>query len=65
MVSQVVELRGQSFAIKDIGAYIDALERHRVITALPVIEILDHEDGEKGKVFSFMIRFVLGQGETA
>ncbi|MDH5562158.1 MAG: PilN domain-containing protein [Nitrospirota bacterium] len=65
MVGQVVELRGQSFAIKDIGAYIDALEKYRVITALPVLEIFDHEDGERGKVFSFMIRFVLGQGETA
>jgi Tfp pilus assembly protein PilN len=65
MVGEVVELRGQSFAIKDIGAYIDALEKYRVITALPVLEIFDHEDGERGKVFSFMIRFVLGQGETA
>jgi len=64
MVGQVVELRGQSFALKDIEAYIDALEKHRVITALPVLEILDHEDGEGGNVFSFMIRFVLGQGET-
>jgi hypothetical protein len=65
MVDQVVELRGQSFALKEIGAYIDALEKHHVMTSLPVVEILDQEDRERGQVFSFMIRFVLGQGGTA
>ena len=61
MVDQVVELRGRSFALKEIGKYIDALENHHVITSLPVIEILDQKDRERGKVFSFMVRFVLGQ----
>jgi len=28
---------------------------------LPVVEILDQKDRETGKIFSFMIRFVLGQ----
>lgn len=61
MVNQVVELRGQSFALKDIGTYVDALENDQIITSLPVVEILDQESRERGKVFSFMIRFTLGQ----
>jgi Tfp pilus assembly protein PilN len=61
MVGQVVELRGQSFAPKEIGKYIDALENHQVITSLPVVEILDQKDRETGKIFSFMIRFIFGQ----
>jgi len=65
MVDQVVELRGQSFALKEIGKYIDALENHQVIKVLPVVEILDQDDREDGKVFSFMIRFVLEQRVTA
>lgn len=59
MVDQVVELRGQSFALQDIGKYIDALENHQVITELPVVEILEQADQEGEMVFSFMIRFVL------
>lgn len=64
MLDQVVELRGQSLALKDIGKYIDALENHQVITSLPVVEILDQHDGESGKTFSFMIRFALKQVST-
>ena len=60
MVDQVVELRGQSFALKDIGQYVDALENDQIITSLPVVEILDHENRESGRVFSFMIRFTIG-----
>lgn len=61
MLDQVVELRGQSLALKDIGKYIDALENHQVITSLPVVEILDQNDGKSKKTFSFMIRFALSQ----
>ena len=43
MVDQVVELRGQSFALQEIGKYIDTLENNQVITSLPVVEILDQE----------------------
>ncbi len=64
MLDQVVELRGQSLALKDIGKYIDVLENHQVITSLPVVEILDQHDGESGKTFSFMIRFALKQVST-
>jgi hypothetical protein len=65
MVDQDVEVRGQAFAMKEIGKYIDALENHQVITVLPVVEILDQNDSEDEKVFSFMIRFVLEQRVTA
>lgn len=65
MVDQVVELRGQSFALQEIGKYIDTLENHQVITSLPVVEILDQEDRDGGKVFSFVIRFVLERQVTA
>ena len=59
MVGQIVELRGQSFALQEIGKYIDALENNQVITSLPVVEILDQEDRDGEKVFSFIIRFFL------
>ncbi|MEX0829573.1 MAG: hypothetical protein WD032_04970 [Nitrospirales bacterium] len=65
MVDQVVELRGQSFVLKEIVKYVDALESHQVITALPVVEILDQVDSEDEKIFSFMIRFVLEPRVTA
>ena len=65
MVDQVVELRGQSFALQEIGKYIDTLENHHLITSLPVVEILDQEDKDGEKVFSFIIRFVLEQQVTA
>ncbi|MDH5588256.1 MAG: PilN domain-containing protein [Nitrospirota bacterium] len=65
MVDQVVELRGQSFALKDIGKYVDALENYQVITELPVVEILEQDDQESGKVFTFMIRFVLKERVAA
>lgn len=65
MVDQVVELRGQSFVLKEIGKYVDALENHQLITVLPVVEILDQKDNEDEKVFTFMIRFVLEQRVTA
>ncbi len=58
MVDKVVELRGQSFALQEIGKYIDTLENHQLITSLPVVEILDQEDKDGEKVFSFIIRFV-------
>jgi hypothetical protein len=65
MVDQVVELRGQSFALQEIGKYIDTLENHHLITSLPVVEILDQEDKDGEKVFSFIIRFVLERQVTA
>ena len=65
MVDKVVELRGQSFAIQEIGKYIDTLENHQLITSLPVVEILDQEDKNGDKVFSFIIRFVLARQVTA
>jgi len=64
MIDQVVELRGQSFVLKDIGKYIDALENRQVITSLPVVEIFDDKTGDNGQVFSFMIRFTLGDRVT-
>ncbi len=60
MTNQVVELRGQALALKDIGSFIDALESYQVVTSLPVVEILDRDDQKSGTLFSFMIRFVLG-----
>jgi uncharacterized protein HemX len=65
MVDQVVELRGQSFVLQEIGKYIDTLENHQVITSLPVVEILDQKDRDGEKVFSFIIRFVLEQRVAA
>jgi len=65
MVDQVVELRGQSFDLQEIGKYIDTLENLQVITSLPIVEILDQEDRDGGKVFSFVIRFVLQRQVTA
>ena len=61
IVDGIVELRGQSFSLKDVGKYVDALETHQVITSLPVVEILEEKDKNSGTVFSFMIRFVVGQ----
>lgn len=65
MVDHVVELRGRSFAIQEIGKYIDRLENYQVITSLPAVEILDQDDSAGGKVFSFVIRFVLKQQVAA
>jgi hypothetical protein len=65
MVDRIVELRGQSFALQEIGKYIDTLESHQLITSLPVVEILDQKDNDGGKVFSFIIRFVLERQVTA
>ena len=65
MVDQVVELRGQSFALQEIGKYIDRLESDQVITSLPVVEILDKKDRDGEKVFSFIVRFELEQRVTA
>ena len=61
MADRVVELRGQSLALQEIGKYLDALERDHVIAALPVVEILDQEDRDRGEIFSFTIRFALGK----
>ena len=61
MADRAVELRGQSLALQEIGKYLDALERDHVITALPVVEILDQEDRDRGEIFSFTIRFALGK----
>ena len=60
MVDRVVELRGQSLALQEIGKYLDVLEHDHMITSLPVVEILDQEDRDRGKIFSFIIRFNLG-----
>lgn len=60
MEKQIVEIRGQSLDLQDIGKYIDALENNQVITSLPVVEILDKENG-KGNPFSFIIRFAWSQ----
>jgi len=65
MVDRVVELRGQSLALPEIGKYLDALEHDHVIAALPVVEILDQEDRDRETTFSFTIRFVLGAKVTA
>lgn len=64
IVDQVVELRGQSFSLQEIGKYIDVLESQQVLTSLPVIEILDQQGRDREKLFSFMIRFALGQQVT-
>ena len=61
--SRVVELRGQSLALEDIGKFMEGLENDGIIVSLPVVEILDHPGGESD-VFSFMIRFVWDQQVT-
>ena len=65
LVDKVVELRGQSFALQEIGKYIDTLENHQLITSLPVVEILDKKDKDGEKVFSFIVRFVFERQVTA
>ncbi len=64
LVEQVVELRGQSFALADIGKFIDALENQQVISSLPVVEILDQKKPNGEKIFSFMLRFTFGEQVT-
>ena len=61
--SRVVELRGQSLALEDIGKFMEGLENDGIIVSLPEVEILDHPGGESD-VFSFMIRFVWDQQVT-
>lgn len=61
--SRVVELRGQSLALEDIGKFMEGLENDGIIVSLPVVEILDDPGGESD-VFSFMIRFVWDQQVT-
>ncbi len=61
--SRVVELRGQSLALEDIGKFIEGLENDGIIVSSPVVEILDHPGGESD-VFSFLIRFVWDQQVT-
>ncbi len=61
MVGQVVELRGESFSLEEIGTYIDELESLQVITSSPVVEILDKKIRESGEAFSFIIRFDFGK----
>ena len=61
--SRVVELRGQSLALEDIGIFMEGLENDGIIVSLPVVEILDHPGGESD-VFSFLIRFVWDQQVT-
>jgi len=58
--SRVVELRGQSLVLEDIGKFMEALENDRIIMSLPVVEILDRPGGESDP-FSFLIRFVWDQ----
>jgi len=65
LVDRVVELRGQSLALQEIGKYLDVLEHDHVIVALPVVEILDQEGLDREKIFSFTIRFVLGAKVSA
>jgi hypothetical protein len=50
---------------RSVEKYIDTLENHQLITSLPVVEILDQEDKNGDKVFSFIIRFVLARQVTA
>jgi hypothetical protein len=64
MVDQVVELRGQSFSLHEIGKYVDALESQQVMISLPVVEILDQQGRDRAKRFSFIIRFNLGRYVT-
>lgn len=61
--SRVVELRGQSLVLEDIGKFMEGLENDGIIVSLPVVEILDHPGGESD-VFSFLIRFVWDQQVT-
>ncbi len=61
--SRVVELRGQSLAVEDIGKFMEGLENDGIIVSLPVVEILDHPGGESD-VFSFLIRFVWDEQVT-
>jgi Tfp pilus assembly protein PilN len=61
--SRVVELRGQSLALEDIGKFMEGLENDGIIVRLPVVEILDHPGGESD-VFPFLIRFVWDQQVT-
>lgn len=60
---RVVELRGQSLALEDIGKFMEGLENDGIIVSLPVVEILDHPGGESA-AFSFLIRFVWEQQVT-
>lgn len=64
IIDQVVELRGQSLSLQEIGKYIDALENQQVVTSLPVIEILDQQGRDRETLFSFMIRFALAPHVT-
>lgn len=61
--SRVVELRGQSLALEDIGKFMEGLEDDGIIVSLPVVEILDHPGGDSD-AFSFLIRFVWEQQVT-
>lgn len=61
--SRVVELRGQSLALEDIGKLMEGLENDGIILSLPVVEILDHPGGAS-TAFSFLIRFVWDQQVT-
>lgn len=58
--SRVVELRGQSLALEDIGKFMEGLENDGIIVSLSAVEILDHPGGGSD-VFSFLIRFVWDQ----
>lgn len=62
--AQFVEMHGQSLDLEGIGNFIEALENHRVIMSVPVVEILDRPEGES-EAFPFLIRFVFDQKGTA
>jgi hypothetical protein len=55
--AQIVELKGKSLGLEDIGEFIEALEHARVIMSFPVVETLDPPEANS-EIFSFMIRFV-------
>ncbi len=59
IMDHAVELRGQSFAVQEIGNYVDALETHGIITSSPSLEIIDHEKQNAGQGFRFVLRFTV------
>ncbi len=61
LIDQRVELKGQTYSLQDIGTYINTLEHERVVISLPTVEIFDQEDRGGEKVFSFVIRFDVGE----
>jgi len=58
--NHMVEIRGQSLMVDDVGKFMDALEEHHVVKGLPVVEIWDPQ-GQQSSTFSFLIRFTYAE----